>query len=94
MDHGVNSDTINISSLSFGQDDIIRRCEFGDDDFIPPTSGLYHSFIKDTDDNQQKNYNCDSTKTTSNKSTSFSFQTIFEFIHGSLVGCTSYLTFT
>ena len=59
-----------------------------------PTSGLDHSMIKNADNNQQKTYNDDSAKTTSNHTTSYSFQTVLELIHGSFVGCTSYSTFT
>jgi hypothetical protein len=57
LDQGVDYDAINISSLSFSQDDIINRCKFLDDDFIPHCSGLDHSVIENADSNQQKNYN-------------------------------------
>ena len=51
-DEDVDSDAFNTLSLPFGQDDIINWCQFGDNDFIPPSSGLDHSVIEHPRDDQ------------------------------------------
>jgi hypothetical protein len=71
--------------LAFGQDDIINQCHFGDDNFIPPSSGLHRSVIEHSTDDQH-DVDAEFTKIISKNNTSWSFQTILELIHGFLFG--------
>ena len=51
-DDNVDSDHVNSVLLAFGQDDIINWCHFGDDNFIPPSTGLHHSVIEHSTDDK------------------------------------------
>jgi len=84
---------VTFNLLQFSQDDIITCCKFHEDDFIPPTSGLDSSVFEEVHSSNQPANNGNSAHSSTHSLNIPSFQTMFDVIHGSLIGQLSYSYF-
>ena len=70
-------DHVNSILLASGQDDFINRYHFGDENFIPLSSGLHHSVMEHPTDDQHS-VNSEFTENICKNNTSYLFRTILE----------------